>query len=136
MSSNSRKHLEHLTEALDDVPIDDHDVARTVGQLGIDVKSLAEELRQKVKDADAAERRQRIDAARAAYAREVERLERRKAEPRRPREEQLVVFRALLAKAPAQGLAMHFLKYESASDDELAELIRSLRDLLGEDEPE
>ena len=44
-------------------------------------------------------------------------------------------FRALLARVPqGQSIAMHFLKYEEASDDELDELIRSLRHLLGEDD--
>ena len=85
--------------------------------------------------ADAAdERKKRIDEARAAYAKESERWSSRKPEPKRSRDEQLVVFRALLAKAPPQALAMHFLKYESASEEELAESIRSLRDLLGDED--
>jgi SOS response regulatory protein OraA/RecX len=135
-SSKTRKQIEDVITALDDAPIDDETANETVRKLGIDVKTLAQELRAKVADADAIDRKKRIDDARTAYAQELERLERRKTEPKRSREDQLGVFRALLAKAPPQGLAMHFHKYESASDEELDELIRALRHLLGENEPE
>lgn len=125
-SSKTKKQLENVVDALDDVPIEPKDAAKVVAQLGIDVNRMAANLRAKVAAAAIAD-------ARAGYAREIERFERRKAEPKRPRAEQLVVMHALLAKAP-QNVAMHFHKYEEASDDELAELIRSLRHLLDEDE--
>lgn len=123
---DTKKQLEAVVDALDDVPIDPKDAQATVARLGIDVARMAGGLRAKVAAAAIAQ-------ARDDYAREVERFERRKTEPLRPRAEQLVVMQALLAKAP-QSVAMHFLKYESASDDELAELIRSLRHLLNDDE--
>jgi hypothetical protein len=129
-----KKELQAVVDALDEVPIDPADARATVKRLGIDVKSLAKDLRARVASADSADARRRIDEARVAYAEEIERLERRKHEPARSRDEQLVVFRALLAKAPPESVAVHFLKYASASDEELAELIRSLRHLLGEDE--
>lgn len=137
-STNHRDKLNRLVDALDDETTHSGDAAEareTVKRLGIDVKDMAAKLRAKVAAADAEDRKQRFDDAAAAYAREVERLERRKAEPKRPRAEQLVVLQGLLARAP-QSVAMHFHKYEAASDDELAELVRSLRHLLNEDEPE
>lgn len=139
-SSKTRDQLQRVVEALEDEGVDAKEARDTAARLGIDVKDMAAKLRAKVNaslDAtEAAERKQRIDDARTAYARELERLERRKAEPKRPRAEQLVVLQSLLARAP-QSVAMHFHKYESASDDELAELVRSLRHLLDEpDEPD
>jgi hypothetical protein len=134
-STKSRDQVKRLVEALEDESVDAKEARDTVARLGIDVKAMAAKLRAKVAAADAEERKQRIDDARAAYAREVEKLERRKAEPIRPRAEQLVVLSALLARAP-QSVAMHFHKYESASDDELAELVRSLRHLLDEPDPD
>lgn len=132
-STKTRDQLNRIALALEDEAVDPKEARDTVARLGIDVKDMAQKLRAKVADAADVDRKRRIDDARAAYAKELERLERRKSEPKRPREEQLVVLQALLHRAP-QSVAMHFHKYESASDEELAELVRSLRHLL--DEPE
>lgn len=122
-------------------------------RLGIDVAAMAKGIRERILAAedrdhevtpsdretkDSSDRKKRIDDARAAYAREVERLERRKAQAlrdaTRTRDEQLVVFQALLAKAPPELLGVHFHKYESASKEELDELIHGLRHLLNEED--
>lgn len=130
-STKSKEQLNRIVEALEEEAVDAREARDTVQRLGIDVKDMAAKLHARVAAADDAERKKRIDEARGAYAKELERLERRKAEPKRPREEQLVVLQSLLARAP-QSVAMHFHKYESATDEELAELVRSLRHLLGE----
>lgn len=153
MSSSTKSHerLNRLVEALEEDAIDAQEARDTVARLGIDVMDMAAKLRATIAAAsapnaepgastraaatDAAARRQRFDEARRAYARELELFESRKAEPTRPRAEQLVVLQSLLARAP-QSVAMHFHKYESASDDELAELVRSLRHLLDEPDDE
>jgi hypothetical protein len=132
--TKTRKELEALNEALDDVPTDAADDRAVVEALGIDVEKMAAEMRAKIAEADRRDREERVAEARRAYAEEVEQLERRRIEAKPTREEQLAVFRSLVARAPAQAVAMHFHKYESATDDELAELIRALRHLLGEDE--
>lgn len=124
--SSTKKKLESLAEALDDVPAEP-----TAG--GHDIAGLAAKLRAQVAAADARDREARFQKARAAYAAEVEALERRRIATR-PRAEQLVIYEALLQRAPQA--AMHFHKYASATDEELAELIRSLRHLLGDDEPD
>ena len=134
-STKTRDQLNRIVESLEDEAVDPKEARDAVARLGIDVKDMAAKLRAKVAATDDRERKQRIDDARTAYAKELERLERRKAEPKRPREEQLLVLQAMLARAP-QSVAMHFHKYESASDEELAELVRSLRHLLGEPEPD
>lgn len=162
--SRSLAQLEALTSALDDVPVTDEEAAETVAALGIDVPALAAGLRARIAEriaarvgesavpnsppapteegprqralADEAKREsaRKIEAARAAYAAELERLARRRSEKGKDRDALLVTFGHLLAKAPPNTVAMHFHKYEAASDDELAELIRALRHLLDEDD--
>jgi len=132
--TKTRRELEALTEALDDVPTSEEEDRATTAALGVDVAKMAADIRSKIADADKRERERRVEEARRAYAAEIERLERRRIEAKPTRDEQLAVFRSLIARVPAQAVAMHFHKYESASDEELAELIRALRHLLGEDE--
>jgi len=123
--SSTKQQLENLYAALDDVPIAAEEAKAVVADLGIEVSSVDAGLRAKI----------RVANARAAYAQEVERFELRKNEPARSRGEQLEIFHSLFAKAKARTnvpLALHFLKYESSSDEELGELIRSLRHLLDE----
>jgi hypothetical protein len=147
--SKTHKQIQVLIDVLEDVEDVEDDAtsardgaghggaahASAVDRLGIDIKSLAAGLREKVRAADASDRKARFAAASAAYASELERLAQRKPEPPRSRAEQLGVLAALLAKAPSgQPLAMHFHKYESASDEEIGETIRSLRHLLEEDD--
>ena len=128
----------------DDESISDEEARDEVARLGTDIPALAAALRAKVAAADTNEgahasnddaaRQRRIDDARRGYAAELERIERRKNEPIRDRVAQLATFRALLAKAPAGAVSMHFHKYEAATDEELAELVRALRHLLGEED--
>lgn len=134
MSKKTRQKIEAVVDALDDAPIDDTLVKETVAKLGIDIKALASKVRLQVAKSDSKNRQERFADARAAYADEVERLEQRKIDRKLSREEQLVVFQALVARAPEGAVAAHFHKYESATDEELAELIRNLRHLLGDDE--
>jgi hypothetical protein len=129
--------LERIVEALDDAPFDAETVAKVNERLGGDVPAMAANVRSMIADADARDRAERFQAARRGYAAELERFERRPLTPRRNRSEREETFRALLAKAPrGSAVAMHFHKYESATDEELDELIRALGHLLGEDETE
>jgi hypothetical protein len=129
--------VENVIEALDDVPIADEDAKAVIAKLGIDdaeLKSLAASMRSKVSTRIS---KAKIQDAREAYAKEIERLESRtRKSARRSREEEVAHFEVLLAKAKSRapaGVALHFLKYESASDEELSELIRSLEHLLGDE---
>jgi hypothetical protein len=47
--------------------------------------------------------------------------------------DQMAIMKSLLARAPT-NTAIHYHKFEEATADELAEMIRALRHLLGEDE--
>jgi hypothetical protein len=132
--TKSRREIEALVDALDDVPIDAEHVREKVAELGIDVPAMAARIRAKIAAADAADRKKRFADASAEYTSAVERLASRRPEPKRERAAQEAIFKALVAKAPPQAVAMHFHRYESATEDELAEMIRVLRHLLGEDD--
>jgi hypothetical protein len=131
--TKSRREIEALVEALDDEPIADAEARGVVKALGIDVKELAGRLRANVAEADARDRQVRFAEASQAYAEEIERLERRELEAAPTRDLQIATMKALLNRAPAHAVAMHFHKYESVTDEELAELVRALRHLLGKD---
>jgi hypothetical protein len=125
-----------LVEALDDVPIDEQEGRDAVKRLGIDVKKWAGAIRQRVASADGADRVRRFDDARRAYREDAERYDAKKAEPKRSIEESRAVMRALIARVPRESAAAaaHFHKFEEATEEELAEMIKALRHLLNEDE--
>jgi hypothetical protein len=131
-----KQDIEALIEALDDVPVDDADARDPVKRLGIDVKQWAGAIRQRVAAADESDRAVRFAEARRAYAADAERYEAKKSEPRRSVEEQRATMRALMARIPRESGAavVHFHKFEEATEEELAEMIKALRHLLKEDE--
>jgi hypothetical protein len=132
----NRREIELLVDALDEEP-EESERDDAVRRLGIDVKVWAAEIRTRVSSAAAAARQQRFAAARSAYESDLGRLAQRRVEPERSVEEQRRVLRGLLARAPAgAAAAVHFHKFEEATTEELAEMIRSLRHLLGEDDDE
>lgn len=130
--SKDRREIDLLVEALDDVP-DDADGQEAVRRLGIDVKSWASGIRARVASAIADERRGRFARAAAAYEEDLSALSRRRAEPARSKDDQQRILRALIERAPAAA-SVHFHKFEEANSEELAEMIRTLRHLLGEDD--
>jgi hypothetical protein len=137
MGRKTRRQIENLVEALDDVPVAVEDEARDVRSLGIDIPALAKKIRAKVEEADAQDREHRYHEARKAYASEVDRLEQQPDPAKLDRAALRATFRALMARVPrGTQLAAHFHKYESARDEALVEMIRSLRHLLGEDDPD
>ena len=132
--SKERREIELLAEALDAVP-DDAEGHETVERLGIDVKSWAAGIRGRVAAAVADERRRRFAGATAAYETDLEAYGRRSPEPKRSKERQQLLLRELIARVPpAEAASVHFHKFEEATDDELAEMIRAVRHLLGEDD--
>lgn len=130
----NRREIELLVAALDDVPdADEGDEA--VRRLGINVTSWTSDVRGRVARATADARRQRFEAAGASYEAELAALAKRHSEPSRSKEEQQRILRDLVARAPASAAnAVHFHKFEEATNEELAEMIRSLRHLLDEDD--
>lgn len=132
--SKQRQEIALLAEALDAVP-DEGEGREAVQRLGIDVKSWAADIRGRVAAAISEERRRRFASAAAAYQGDLERYARRRAEPTRPREHQQRYLRELLARVPAeQAASIQFHKFEKATDEEIAEMIRAVRHLLGEDD--
>jgi hypothetical protein len=136
MSSKTRKEIEQLVEALDDVPITDEEARRVTTSLGIDVKAWAGDIQARVAAAQDAALANRVAEARVEYQRESRRLEARKAGPSDPVVQQQVL-RDLLARVPAdQQATLNWHKFQEATPEEVAELIRSLRHLLGDDDDE
>jgi predicted metal-dependent enzyme (double-stranded beta helix superfamily) len=129
-----QRELESLLDALEDEPITDGDIRDVVTRLGVDVNVWASEVRERVAAANDAERKERFDDARRAYRRELQQLSDRSPEPSRTLAEQRALVKQLLARAPQGTLAsVHAHKFEQATEQELAEMIRSLRHLLGDD---
>jgi hypothetical protein len=128
------REIELLVKALDEVP-DETEGEETVRRLGINVTSWTSDIRARVARANAEARQQRFDAAKAAYEADLGALGARPSEPARSKEEQQRILRDLVARAPQSATnAIHFHKFEEATGDELAEMIRSLRHLLREDD--
>ncbi len=131
----TQREVELLGQALDDEPVTDGDARDAVRRLGVDTKAWAADVRKRVAAANEAERRERFAEARRAYQSDLETLNARKAEPARSLAEQRAELKRLIARAPREMTAsMHAHKFEEASEEEVAEMIRSLRHLLGDDE--
>jgi len=133
---NKKDDIEALVEALDDVPVDEEEGRDAVKRLGIDVKKWAGALRQRVAAADESDRARRFDDARRAYKEDAARYEAKRAEAKRSIDESRALMRALMARVPREGAAAvaHFHKFEEATEEELAEMIKALRHLLNVDE--
>ena len=132
-NSKTRTEIERLVEGLDEVPVGDAEGQETVKRLGIDTKAWADSVRAKVTAAETAQRQARFAQAEHDYLADVKRLEAQRSEPARTVEEQRRKVKALLARAPrVMTVSMHFHKFEEATAEELAEMIKSLRHLLGE----
>jgi len=131
----NRREVELLGQALDEEPVTDDHACDAVRRLGIDTKAWAANIRKRVATANEAEKKERFDEARRAYQSDLEKLNARKAEPVRSLAEQRAELKRLIARAPREMTAsMHAHKFEEATEKEVAEMIRSLRHLLGDDE--
>lgn len=132
--SKKRDEIHRIVEALDDVPLGEGgDAAK---RLGIDVKKWAGAIRDRIAVADRDDRARRFEAAQRAFSEDVARYDARSSEPRRSIEENRRIMRDLVARVPRESgtATVHFHKFEEATEDELAEMIKALRHLLGEDE--
>jgi hypothetical protein len=130
---NERREIELIVDALDDELPDATEGSEAVRRLGIDVKSWSASIKDRVAKANADARKSRFAQAAADYRQDLDALARRPVEQRRSKEEQQRVLRDLISRAPTAA-SVHFHKFEEATSDELAEMIRTLRHLLGEDD--
>lgn len=132
-NSKTRTEIERLVETLDDVQISEDEGRDAIKRLGIDTKAWAKAIKAKVAEAVSNQRKARFDEARKAYAADLGKLASRRAEPRRSIEQQREKVKTLLGRAPREMVvSMHFHKFEEATAEELSEMVRSLRHLLGE----
>lgn len=132
-NSKTRTEIERLVEALDDVEISEDGGRDTIRRLGIDTKAWAKVIKAKAYEAMSVQRKARFEEARNAYTADLGKLAKRPAAPKRSVEQQREQVRALLKRAPGDAVvSMQFHKFEEATAEELAELVRTLRHLLGE----
>lgn len=137
MSDTRQLEIEALIEALDEEPIDDADGTEAVKRLGVNVKAWALDVRQRIAKADKVDRSRQFDEARRVFREEATRYEGRRTEPTRSIAEQRAVLQQLMTRVPSNSsatVAVHFHKFEEATPEELAEMIKALRHLLSEDE--
>ncbi len=133
MSDKNKREVELIDAALDDVEATPEQIAATVARLPATPTAWAAEVRARVAAAKEAARHSRLQALRTGYQQERERYEVRRVEPVKSKAELQLVLKDLVARAPRE-IAMGFLKYEDAPAEELAEQIRALRYLLGDDD--
>jgi DNA-directed RNA polymerase specialized sigma24 family protein len=132
---NQKYPVEAILDALDEEAVDETAAKALVQRLGIDVKKWTGTIRQEIEKADREDRVQRFDAAKRSFEAESARYSAKASEPKRSLEAQQIEMRSLLARVPRDAAAaVHFHKFEEASAEELAEMIKALRHLLGEDE--
>jgi len=133
MSDKTRRELELFADALEDAEPTAEEIAETVARLPVTPAKWAADIRSRIAAADEADRQARFEQSRRGYRDEVRRLEDRKPEPVRSKVDAQLVIKELMARAPA-GVSVNFLKYENSTEEELAEMIRALRHLLGDDD--
>ena len=133
MSENTKRELELLDDALDDVEATPEQIASTMLRLSTTPAAWAAEVRALAEAAKESARQARLQAMRLNYQEERERYEARRAQPLTSKAELQEVFRELIARAP-QAVSANFHKYEDAPAEELVQHIRSLRHLLGLDD--
>lgn len=139
MGSKTREEIERLNAALDDDDGDDDPPAlRTDDLVGaarsIDVAAWANEIRARVAKAQAADLEARIAEARAGYERESRELSARKLGPVDPSQQDVVINELLARVPPDRQASLNWFNYERATVEEKAELIKSLRHLLGDED--
>jgi hypothetical protein len=135
--SKAVRDVELLGRALDDEPLTDDDARDAVRRLGFDTKGWAANVRKRVAAASEAERKERFERHQLAYESDLARLNATRPEPARSLADQRAEVQRLIAWAPREMAAsVHAHKFEQATEDELAEMIRSLRFLLGEKDEE
>lgn len=128
-----RLEIEFLVEALDDVP-DEAEGRETVERLGINVTSWTSDIRARLARAQAEARRQRFAQAAADYEQDLAGLSGQADEPAGTKEELQSILRDLVARASQkQQVSVNYHKFEHATLEELAEMIRTLKHLLDKD---
>lgn len=134
MTANKTEQAERVIAALDAEPFDEADQRAAVADLGIDIDRLAARLGKFVADQDDVERKARYAAAAAERKRELADFHAIAAAPKRSRNEHIAEIQSYIKRLPPEQVSLHFMKYEEATDDDLARLeaiARYLTERLG-----
>ena len=135
-SSDNKRFDDALFDALDE-EVAAEAPGETAASLGIDVVQFAGELRQKVADFDAAERRRAWGDAARKRQEELVHLQTESTE-----DDQLEMavlldrLKGLIEEAGPKAAGMHFMKFETPSRDDVLNAIRALTFLLQGDRDE
>lgn len=128
-----REDADRIIAALDAEPMDDADGDIAVRALGIDVTKMAARLRKMVADHDEGARQERFAAAKRDRVSALADLHAADAPVVRPRQEQIRRIRSHVARLPPEQVSMHFMKFEEATDEDLARLEVLARHLVEPD---
>lgn len=122
MTTTKSEQAAHVLAALEAEPMDDEDGRAAVAELGIDAKRLAAGLRALVAERDEIDRRARYAAVAADRRRELADLHAISPAPKRTRAAHITEIQSFISKLPPEQVSMHFMKFETASDEDLARL--------------
>ena len=118
-----------LVDAVLDGPVDDAESRAAVQELGIDVASLATRLRAQVAAQDKHDRAARLAQIERDRQAALSKLRAGELVEGASRQKMLTIMTNLIQQA-GPSASIHYMKFEEATDEELAEMIRSLEYLL------
>src|SRR5262249_32953239 len=118
MSDKTRREIELIADALDEVEPMPEEIAAAVSELPVTPAAWAAQVRARVTAAQESARQAKLQVLRSGYTAERDRYEARRAEPVKSKAELQLVLKNLVARAPRE-IAMGFLKYEDAPPEEL-----------------
>lgn len=118
-----------MLDALLAEPVDEAEAREAIVDLGINVSDMAMRLRALVDEQDRRDRAARLAQIESERQADLLRLETSELMEGASRQEMLVMMATLINQA-GPSASVHYMKFEEATDEELAEMIRSLEHLV------
>lgn len=118
-----------VLDALLAEPVDEAEAREAIVDLGINVSDMAMRLRALVDEQDRRDRAARLAQIESERQADLLRLETSELMEGASRQEMLVMMATLINQA-GPSASVHYMKFEEATDEELAEMIRSLEHLV------
>ena len=126
---SKRQMLGRVMRALDEEPISEVEAHEAVEELKLNVNVMAAHIRQMIAARDEVDRQARLKTKEELWRAEQDAFGSGPAEPIRERKEQIRRLRECLDQLPPDQVSMHFLKFEEATDRDLAQLLAIARHL-------
>lgn len=128
---NASDRARAVVDALLEGEVDESEARNAVKALGIDVSALAMRLKAQVDDQDRLDRAARFAQLEAERQTDLLRLRTTDLVEGASRQRMLGMMTSLIQKAGSSA-SVHYMKFEEATDEELAEMIRSLKHLVSD----